>query len=188
MKRSHSHRWLATLGIGALIVGGCANPVANTDTDDTTSQDTAAVTAATTTPSPREQGVAFAECMRDNGVGDFPDPDASGSLSIDGVVNGTSLDPDSAAFQNALVACKDLEPPGFMGFERTPEQQLGAIEFARCMRDNGVPDFPDPGVNDPLVDTNRIPSTAREGGMDILNAAMGECGDLASAAGVTEGE
>jgi hypothetical protein len=188
MRRSHSHRWLATLGIGALIVGGCANPVANTGPDDTTSQDTAAVTTATTPPSPREQGVAFAECMRDNGVGDFPDPDASGSLSIDGVVNGSSLDPDSAAFQNALVACKDLEPPGFMGFERTHEQQAGAIEFARCVRDNGVPDFPDPGVNDPLVDTNRIPSTASEDGMDILNAAMGECGDLASAAGVTEGE
>ena len=28
----------------------------------------------------------FSECMRENGVKEFPDPDASGELTIDGVV------------------------------------------------------------------------------------------------------
>lgn len=179
---------LTALVIVGLSIGGCANPVANTDTDDTRTQGTAAGSTATTTPSPREQGVKFAECMRDNGVGEFPDPDASGSLSYDGVVNGSSLDPTSAAFQNAIDTCKDLEPPGFMGGERTPEQQAAALEFAQCIRDNGVTDFPDPGSGDPMIDTTRIPSTATENGMTILHAAMRKCSDHAAVAGVTGGE
>jgi hypothetical protein len=43
-----------------------------------------------------------------------------------------------------------------------------------------VEDFPDPANGEPLVDTNRIPSAAGEGGMTILNAAMQKCGDAFS--------
>ena len=106
------------------------------------------------------QAVKFSQCMRANGVSKFPDPDASGALTIDGVVNGSSLDPNSATFQQALSACRDLEPPGFMGHTRSAQQQDAALKFAQCMRDNGVPDFPDPTANGPLIDTSRIPSMA----------------------------
>ena len=58
-----------------------------------------------------------------DGVEAFPDPDASGQLTIDGVVNGSSIDPDGAGFGHALDACKDLEPSGFTGHGRTPQQQ-----------------------------------------------------------------
>ena len=66
-------------------------------------------------PTDRDKAVKFAECMRENGVSAFPDPDASGELTLDGVVNGSSLDPDRAAFKQAIRACKDLQPPGFTG-------------------------------------------------------------------------
>jgi hypothetical protein len=62
------------------------------------------------------------------------------------------------------------------------EEQEARLEFAQCMRDNGVKDFPDPANGEPLVDTRRIPSSAEEGGMTILNAAMQTCGDLAAEA------
>ena len=39
-----------------------------------------------------------------------------------------------------------------------------------------MPDFPDPAPDQPLVDTNRIPSSATDAGMTILNAAMQKCG------------
>jgi hypothetical protein len=127
----------------------------------------------------QEQAVKFAECMRDNGVSEFPDPDASGSLTIDGVVNGSSLDPSSPAWEAAIAACEDLQPPGFTGDEEvTAEEQEERLQFAQCIRDNGVEDFPDPAEDAPLVDTNRIPSAATEGGMTILNAAMQACGDI----------
>jgi hypothetical protein len=41
--------------------------------------------------------VKLAECMRENGVSEFPDPDASGNLTIDGVLNGSSPDPNFLA-------------------------------------------------------------------------------------------
>jgi hypothetical protein len=136
-------------------------------------------TAATT-----QQAVKFAECMRSNGVSDFPDPGASGEFTIDGIANGSSLDTSTPAFTQAISACKDLEPAGFMGSTRSPQQVQAALKFAQCIRANGVPDFPDPTNGQPLVDTNRIPSAAEPGGMSILKAAMQKCRDDAAAAGV----
>lgn len=136
------------------------------------------------TATTRAKAVKFAECMRANGVGAFPDPDASGALTIDAVANGSSLDTSSAAFKQALSACKDLEPSGFTGHQRSSQEQEAALEFARCIRDNGVRDFPDPAKTEPLVDTNRIPSAGTPGGMSILNAAMQKCRQYAAAAGV----
>ena len=72
-----------------------------------------------------------------------------------------------------------------MGSKRSSQQQEAALKFAQCIRDNGVKDFPDPIPDGPLVDTNRIPSSAPPGGMSILNAAMQKCRDVAAAAGVT---
>jgi hypothetical protein len=116
--------------------------------------------------------------MRAHGVAAFPDPDASGQLSIDGVANNSSLDTGSAAFKQALDACKDLEPAGFTGHKRNVQEQADALKFAQCIREHGVPDFPDPTPDSPLVDTNRIPSAASNGGMTILNAAMKSCGSF----------
>jgi len=168
---------LAALAMIALVVAGCGNGSAGTGNGTVTS-------GGNSTASTHEKAVKFAECMRANGVSAFPDPNASGALTIDGVVNGSSLDPSSAAWKQALGACKDLEPPGFTGAKVTPQQRTARLEFAQCVRDNGVPDFPDPTPNGPLVDTNRIPSAATTGGMSILNAAMQKCGQYASAAGV----
>jgi hypothetical protein len=130
----------------------------------------------------RNDAAKFAECMRDNGVSEFPDPDASGRLTIDGVVNGSSLDTSAPSWKTAIGACKDLQPPGFMGRKRSAEEQKNALEFAQCIREHGVEDFPDPAAGQPLVDTRQIPSSGKPGGMSILNAAMQKCGDLAAAA------
>jgi hypothetical protein len=129
-----------------------------------------------------QKAVKFAECMRSNGVSEFPDPGASGKFTIDQVANGSSLDPSTPAFKQALSACKKLEPAGFTGGKRSPVQQSAALKFAQCIRENGVQDFPDPVNGQPLVDTNRIPSAATSSGMSILNAAMHKCSDLGAVA------
>jgi hypothetical protein len=167
-------RSLAALAVIALISAGCSNA----PTDPSTANNTTAN---------HEKAMKFAQCMRDNGVSGFPDPDASGALTIDAVANGSSVDPKSATFQHALSACRDLEPAGFMGQKRSAQQQEAALKFAQCMRDNGVKDFPDPTPDGPLIDTNRIPSSSAPGGRTILHAAMRKCRDFAAAAGVTGG-
>jgi hypothetical protein len=153
---------LAALAVVALIGAGCSDEPADNAN------------------AAHEKGVKFAECMRDNGVSEFPDPDASGELTIDGVLNGSSLDASSPAWKAAIGECKDLRPPGFTGDGKvSAEKQEERLEFAQCIRENGVKDFPDPLNGEPLVNTNLIPSANRPGGMTILNAAMRTCGDLA---------
>ena len=135
-----------------------------------------------TTAANQEKAVEFAQCMRENGVSEFPDPNASGDFTIDAIANGSSVDPSTPAFDQAIGACKDLEPAGFTGHTRSADQQDAGLRFAQCIRENGVADFPDPAPNAPLVDTNRIPSANTAGGMSILNAAMHKCGDVAAEA------
>jgi hypothetical protein len=128
------------------------------------------------------KGVKFSECMRSHGVTKFPDPDSSGQLTIDAIANGSGIDTNASAFTQALSACKRLAPAGFTGQPRSAQQQNAALKFAQCVRDNGVPDFPDPLNGQPLIDTNRIPSSDTASGMGALNAATQKCHFLAAAA------
>ena len=176
---------LAMVGLLAVISAGCGGTDSSSGTGNAGTSSSVG-TGGNKNVTARDKAVRFSECMRANGVSAFPDPNASGELTIDAVANGSSVDTSTAAFEQAMSACKDLEPPGFTGHERTAQEQEGALEFAQCIRDHGVNDFPDPAIDDPLVDTRRIPSTDRPGGLSILNAAMQKCD--ASAAGVTEGQ
>lgn len=54
----------------------------------------------------QSQLLKFADCMRENGVADFPDPQ-NGLFT-----GGGDLDPNSPEFQSALDACRDLIPGG----------------------------------------------------------------------------
>jgi hypothetical protein len=170
-------RPLAVFAMLALLSAGCSNTAPHAGSDVSGGNNTAAASS-----SDHQQAVKFAECMRANGIRQFPDPDASGALTIDGIANDSSIDTSSAAFKQASAACKDLQPPGFIGHKRTAQEQENALKFAQCIRDNGVKDFPDPGPDDPLVDTNRIPSTAANGNA-ALNAAMRKCRDFGANAG-----
>ncbi|HTX09536.1 MAG TPA: hypothetical protein VME22_13040 [Solirubrobacteraceae bacterium] len=166
-------RWpiaaLALIAMAALISGCGSSAPSGTGAGNSTTANAA-------------KAVKFARCMRKNGVSQFPDPSASGNLTIDAIANGTSLNTNTPAFAQALDACKELEPAGFTGSKRSSQQQNAALQFARCMRQNGVPDFPDPTPNGPLIDTNLIPSTQRAGGMSALNAARQKCSSIAAEA------
>jgi hypothetical protein len=170
-------RPLAVLAMVALIGAGCSNGSAENDKTDTASSTATTTSSDSKNATHRDKAMRFAACMRENGVREFPDPSAAGELTIDAIANGSSLDTNSAAFKQAMSACKDLEPPGFTGHKRNSQQQEQALKFAQCIRDNGVKDFPDPAAGEPLVDTRRIPSASRPGGMTILNAAMQKCRD-----------
>lgn len=154
---------LASIVALGLIGAGCGS----SDTDSASSGQAA---------THQSKAAKFAQCMRDNGVKDFPDPDASGELTIDGVLNGSSLDPNGPAWKSAYTACKELQPPGFTGHKANSQEQSTRLKFAQCIRDNGVRDFPDPTEDSPLIDTNKIPSANTSDGMSLLHAAMRACG------------
>jgi hypothetical protein len=157
---------LALVALISLISAGCGS-------DAPSETGTASGTGAggSKNASDQDKAVKFAECIRSNGVSDFPDPNAKGQF-----VYGVSVSP--AVWTKAVDACKDLQPPGTLSAKRTPKQQSASLRFAQCIRENGVEDFPDPANGEPLVNTYEIPSANRPGGMAILNAAMEKCGDV----------
>jgi hypothetical protein len=121
--------------------------------------------------SKQEKAVKFAECMRANGVPHFPDPDPKGDYNF-----GVDVTPE--VFTKAVDTCKALKPPGALSAKRTPKQQSASLRFAQCVREHGVKDFPDPVNGEPLIDTYKIPSSNKPGGMTILNAATSACGAI----------
>jgi hypothetical protein len=106
-----------------------------------------------------QEAVSYAQCMRSHGVASYPDPNSQGQfppvqIGRDGV--------SQQAVQSAQNTCRHLQPGVGTG---TSQQEQGkttqALDFSKCMRAHGVPDFPDPstssggmGYNLSGVDTN----------------------------------
>lgn len=92
-------------------------------------------------PADREDmGLAYAQCIRDNGYAEFPDPMPDGGIRF-------QITPDTAPrFQKAAEHCRHLAPEGMRGEQVTPEQLDALVELSRCVRENGVPEFPDPNA------------------------------------------
>jgi hypothetical protein len=168
-------RPLAALALVALISlssAGCgSNAPSETGAASSSSTASSSGTGGTKKLTARDKAVKFAECIRAHGVSDFPDPNEKNQFEYGVSVSGP-------VWNKATTACKDLQPPGTLSGKRTPKQQSASLRFAQCVRDNGVKDFPDPVNGEPLVNTYKIPSSNKPGGMAILNAAMHKCGSV----------
>ncbi len=171
-------RPLAALAMLAVLVAGCSNAPSASST--ASHGGSSAGAGANKNVTDLDKAVKFSECMRGNGVPDFPDPDPKGEFAY-----GVSVSP--AVFTKAAKACKDLEPPGALSSKRTPKQESEALTFAACVRSNGVKDFPDPVNGEPAIDTTKIPSTDKPGGMTILNAAIQKCRSVSGLAAGGQG-
>jgi hypothetical protein len=144
--RTHLAPMVALVAATGLIAAGCGGG------DDASSTSAAS--------SDSDQAAKFAQCMRENGVPDFPDP-TNGGIQLNAQA-GTDIDPNSPEFQQARQACQDEAPAGLQsGQGSSADTQAQVLKFAKCMRENGVPNFPDPTVQGgavlsqaPGVDTN----------------------------------
>jgi hypothetical protein len=86
-------------------------------------------------PSPSSDANAFSACMRERGI-PMEDGDSSRGGERASVPDG--VDPD--VFQRAVAACGQQG-----GSEAQPAQEVAAgPEVSRCMRDEGITDYPDP--------------------------------------------
>jgi hypothetical protein len=138
------------VGLG-LFASACGNSAGSGLAQLDSTQTTTSSPDAGGSGSPRDRRgalVAFAACMRQHGVPSFPDPKAVGRgyrLTF-GTENG--IDVSSPGFKNAQKACKKLLPGGGTPSRQEQERQLReALEYARCMRSHGMPDYPDPTVS-----------------------------------------
>jgi hypothetical protein len=115
-----------------------------------------------------EELLDWVECMRDEGI-DIPDPtrDADGNLVIEGPgirlgggdSAGTSSDDEGDSEEPAIdpeemdAAMETCGEPPALGPNDISEEdrqatEEDALQFAECMRDEGIEDFPDPDFSD----------------------------------------
>jgi hypothetical protein len=79
----------------------------------------------------------FARCMREHGLTWFPDPSKGGTTIR--IPDGT----DPKKMKAAQEACKQFRDGGTI--DKPPAADIEAMrQVAKCMRENGVPKFPDP--------------------------------------------
>lgn len=91
---------------------------------------------------PDERGRQFVQCMRDQGI-DVPDPEP-GDRTGKTALRFESGNVDKAKLGPAMEVCGNYMPGGGEPVKFTPEQIEEQRQFAQCMRDNGVPQWPDP--------------------------------------------
>jgi hypothetical protein len=130
--RARRRRFLIVAAVAAALLGGGLVLLVSTRGSSSSNEPTTAA-------DPQRAALAYARCIRDNGVRDFPDPDPNGRFT--GLSHEQRGNP---AFQAAQQACRDLAPGGEHENLGDPAFVKQARAFAQCIRDNGVPDFPDP--------------------------------------------
>jgi hypothetical protein len=134
----------------------------------------------------------FNQCMKDQGVdtqmsvagGD----EGAGPVTVqqsDGPGQAPPVDPKKV--DAAMQKCKQFMPNGGEPPRMSPEELESMRKYAKCMRENGVPDFPDPNADGSmLVETTAGPNdsgTFSTGGMDpnseSFKRANGKCKQFA---------
>jgi len=121
-------RWTMSVAVLALALTGCGEKAADPGVATVDGSASPAVTSAAPVDYAK-----FEACLREKGV----DVDASTAPE----------DLDTEALTEASEACREFLPIGGELPELSPQDMENARAFAKCMRDNGVPDFPDPAAN-----------------------------------------
>jgi hypothetical protein len=95
--------------------------------------------------SDQEKMRKFAQCMRDNGV-DMKDPSGDGRVEIHASAGPGKGGPGKTdgKIQAAQKKCAHLMPNGGKPPKPKPEELAKMRAMSKCMRDNGISEFPDP--------------------------------------------
>ncbi|WP_157546470.1 hypothetical protein [Hamadaea tsunoensis] len=149
--RGSSRGTLVLLGLGLLALAlmlaaaGCAKKDDGSKVASVTGTASAQPGASPTpTLSEQDRSLKFAQCMRDHGV-PMDDPKIDGNGGIQVQIGGNVKKEDVDAAQKA---CKDYSPGGGPGGGKVdPALQENMRKMAQCMRESGVPNFPDPSAD-----------------------------------------
>ncbi len=92
----------------------------------------------------------WVKCMREQGY-DLPDPDANGSVDVSRFAAQTKLAKTDPKWIAANEKCQPLQQPAPDGLNSQPpltqEQIAARRNYAKCMRANGMPSWPDPDAD-----------------------------------------
>jgi hypothetical protein len=99
---------------------------------------------------------AWVRCVRKQGY-DLPDPDTKGEVDLRAFFEAEKLAKTDAGFNTALDKCRAVQPTLPPELQPTlppltAEQIENQRKYSRCMRANGMPDWPDPGPDGEYAD------------------------------------
>lgn len=109
--------------------------------------------------------LAYSQCMRAHGIKDFPDPNANGGLTANGAPGG-DLDPSNPKYQTANTACQSLMNSGMSQAQQQTQYRQG-LKYARCLRQHGIANFPDPQPPGSAPQSQSNSSGSGQGGPQI---------------------
>ena len=146
---------LAIVALVALVAAcsGTANGPGVATLDDPSASGSPGASPAASAMTPQDAALAFARCMRENGI-DMPDPKVTtgtdGAVSID-QQGGTPVSKDKMEAadkicQHFMAAAAAGGPGGHMSAEDMDK----LLQFAKCMREHGI-DMPDPNPDGGIV-------------------------------------
>jgi hypothetical protein len=118
----------------------------------------------------QRSAVAFASCMRSNGVPGWPGPNRYGGFDKSKLTQ-EQLGADSSKVRTAQRTCQHLLPTSSASQEQTQRIVAQALRFSRCMRNHGIASFPDPDSNGGI----RIPRSLQDNGGPHYEAALKAC-------------
>lgn len=156
----------------ALLGSACGgSPGSHVAQLSTTSTQSSASSKASEASTEGHGALAFSRCMRSHGVSQFPDPDSSGAIPKVGL---RQLGITDSQFEAARSACTYLLQPSNAQMQQT---MSGMLDFARCIRSQGVHNWPDPSTDSggqPIFDLHgRINPDTQQ-----MDTTSGKCAHL----------
>jgi len=146
MPRTRPLKAVTVLAAGVAVaaaIAGCGG--ASPTTTNTTSGSFSAIVA---------QAYKFSDCMRSNGMPNFPDPKVTNSAGQQSIGIAVVNSP-TPAMQAARKACAKYAPNGGQNSgpdDSQPKAQIQAeFALASCLRSHGFPKFPDPNSQGQLT-------------------------------------
>ncbi len=168
--RRPSHLWAAAaVALGVTVASCSSGPTVPTTASGATATAAPAGGSGSSGATSLANALAYSKCIQSHGVPNFPDP-----VQTPGGGYGyrtAGIDPNSAAFQEALQACKALPSPwNSTSQQLSPVQQQAWLNWAKCIRDHGLPNFPDPTFSGTAVHDSGLSSNSPQ-----LQSAMDAC-------------
>jgi hypothetical protein len=169
-------RRLIALGLLAVALGGCSGPSRKPGVATVGGTASGRPTASPSPVDRAEQIRLFTKCMREHGI-DVPDPatnpgDGGGTVIFGDPQQGG---PDPTKIEAATKACEQYLPNGGDPPKPDPAQVESMRKFAKCMREHGVPDFPDPDDKGGVKIGGPGDGGALDPGDPKMKAAQQEC-------------
>jgi hypothetical protein len=156
-----TRRALVAVAAFALLAAGCGggrSPAAQTGASSTMG----------VTPRTQNGALAFARCLRANGLPKWPDPTSSGAFDKSKLRQTGYSVAQMRAVEDG--PCRHLLPASPAAPTITAADRTDYLEAAACMRSHGYPNFPDPTFPNNNVHLD-IPSSIDQNSAQFRGAA-----------------